>query len=90
MSVSIDDYDDLTTFVCRLMGRTGRPGKTATDYFRGVAVRCEGVPGGRRWRVYGTGLSQRLSFATEIGWDEEDYVTDRLIKSNILPIEQLS
>lgn len=90
MSVSIDDYDDLTAFVRRLMGRTGRPGETATDYFREVEVRCGGVLGGRRWSVYGRGLSQRLSFATDIGPDEEDYVTDRLIKSNILPIKQFN
>lgn len=88
MAVSIDYYDDLTTFVCRLMARTGRPGKTATDYFRGVEVRCEGVLGGRKWSVYGRGLGEGLAFSTDIGWDEEDYVTDRLIRSGLFPIEQ--
>ena len=90
MAVSIDDYDDLTTVVCRLRGRTGQPGKTAIGYFRGVEVRCAGVLGGRRWTVYGQGLGQTLSFPTDIGWDEEDYVTDRLIKSNLFPIEQFN
>jgi hypothetical protein len=90
MAVSIDDYDDLTTFVCRLMSRTGRPGESATDYFRGVEVRCAGALGGRRWTVYGKGLGATCSFSSEIGWDEEDYVTDRLIKSTLLPVEQLS
>jgi len=90
MPVSIDDYDDLTTFVCRLMSRTGRPGKTATDRFRGAEVRCAGALGGRRWTVYGEGPGATCSFSSEVGWDEEDYVTDRLIKSNLLNIEQLS
>lgn len=90
MSVSIDDYDDLTTSVCRLMSRTLRPGETASDHFRGTEIRCEGVLGGRLWSVYGKGFSQTLSFATDIGWDGEDYVIDRLIKSNILPIEQFN
>ena len=85
MSTSIDDYDDLTNFVYRLMGRTGRPSETATEYFRGVEVRCEGALGGRRWTVYGP---KTKSFASEIGWDEEDYVTDRLIRSGLLPIGQ--
>lgn len=88
MSVPIDYYDDLTTFVCRLMSRTGRPGETAADRFRGVEVRCAGVLGGRRWAVYGRGPGQSFSFSSEIGWDEEDGVTDRLIRSGILPIEQ--
>ena len=88
MSVYIDDYDDLTTFVCRLMQQPGQPGKTATDRFRGVEVRCAGVLGGRRWSVYGRGLGERLAFSTDIGWDEEDYVTDRLIRSGLLPIEK--
>lgn len=90
MAVSIDDYDDLTTFVCRLMRRTPRPGETASDRFRGSEVRCEGALQGRRWTVYGEGLRSVLTFSSEIGWDEEDYVTDRLIKSNLLDIEQLS
>lgn len=88
MSTSIDDYDDLTTFVCRLMSRAGRPGETATDYFRGVEVRCEGFLSGRRWTVYGAGPGGTKSFASDVGWDEEDYVTDRLIRSGLLPIEQ--
>lgn len=88
MAVSIDYYDDLTAFVFRLMAGTGRPGKTATDYFRGVEVRCEGVLGGRKWSVYGRGLGEGLAFSTDIGWDEEDYVTDRLIRSGLFPIEQ--
>ena len=88
MSVSIDDYDDLSTLVCRLMGRAGQPGKTATAHFRGVEVRCAGVLGGRRWTVYGRGLGETLSFSSEIRRDEEDSVTDRLIRSGILPIEQ--
>ena len=88
MSVSTDDYDDLTTFVCRLMRQTGQPGKTTTDRFRGVEVRCAGVLGGRKWSVYGRGLGETLAFSTDIGWDEEDYVTDRLIRSGIFPIEQ--
>lgn len=90
MAVSIDDYDDLTTFICRLMRRTPQPGETASDRFRGVEVRCEGVLGGRRWTVYGEGLGATCSFSSEIGWDEEDYVTDLLINSNLLNIEQLS
>ena len=85
MSVSIDDYDVLTTFVCRLMPRAGRPGESATALFRGVEIRCEGQLGGRRWTVYGP---KTLAFTSDIGWDEEDYVTDRLIRSELLPIEQ--
>ena len=88
MSVSIDDYDDLTTFVCRLMSRTGQPGKTAIDYFRGVEVRCTRALGGRRWLVYGKGLGETVAFFSDIGWDEEDCVTDRLIRSRLLSIEQ--
>ena len=90
MAVSVDDYDDLTTFVCLLMSRAPRPGETASDRFRGAEVRCEGALGGRRWTVYGEGPRSVLTFSSEIGWDEEDYVTDRLIKSNLLNIEQLS
>lgn len=88
MFVSIDDYDDLTIFVCRLMSRTPRPGETASAHFRGVEVRCTGVPEGRRWTVYGKGLGEPISFFSEIGWDEEDGVVDRLIRSSILPLDQ--
>lgn len=85
MSISVDDYDDLTKFVDQLMRCAGRPGKTATDHFRGVEIRCEGVLGGRRWTVYG---SKTLAFVSDIGWDEMDDVTDRLIHSGLIPIEQ--
>lgn len=88
MSVSIDDYDALTAFVCRPMSRTDRPGETASDHFRGVKVRCTGVLGGRRWLMYGKGLGETLSLSSEIGWDGEDWVTDQFIRSGILPIEQ--
>lgn len=86
MSVSIDDYDDLTTFVCRLMARAGRPGESATYLFRGVEIRCEGCLRGHRWTVYGPGGTR--TFTSSIGYDEEDYVIDRLIRSELLPIEQ--
>ena len=85
MSISIDDYDDLTKFVDQFMSHAGRPGETATDHFRGVEIRCEGVLGGRRWTVYG---SKTLAFVSNIGWDEVDDVTDRLIRSGLLPIDQ--
>lgn len=88
MAVSIDDYDDLTTFVCRLMSKAAQPGKSASARFRGVEVRCGGVLGGRRWDVYGKNPGGVMSFSTAPGWDEEDYVTDRLIRSGLLPIEQ--
>nr|DAQ82670.1 MAG TPA: hypothetical protein [Caudoviricetes sp.] len=29
-----------------------------------------------------------LRFTSDVGYDEEDYVTDRLIRSGLLPIEQ--
>lgn len=88
MAVSIDDYDDLSTFVYRLLQQAGQPGKTATDRFRGVEVRCVGCLGGRKWSVTGIGLGEDLAFYADIGWDEEDYVTDRLIRSGLFPIEQ--
>ena len=88
MSASIDDYDDLTTFVRRLMARTPRPGETAASYFRGVEIRCAARLGGRCWTVYGAGPGEPMSFTSGIGWDEEDYVTDRLIRSGLLPIER--
>ena len=79
MSVSIDDYVDLSDFVCRL---TRRPGLAQ---FREVEVRCETTLTGHRWTVYGT---KTLRFTSDVGYDEEDYVTDRLIRSGLLPIEQ--
>lgn len=79
MSVSIDDYVDLSDFVCRL---TRRPGLWQ---FREVEVRCETTLTGHRWTVYGP---KTLRFASDVGYDEEDYVTDRLIRSGLLPIEQ--
>lgn len=79
MSTSIDDYDDLANFVSQLMGHPG------TSYFRGVEVRCEESLGMHRWTVYGP---KTLAFSSDVGWDEEDYVTDRLICSGLLPIEQ--
>lgn len=79
MSVSIDDYVDLSDFVCRL---TRRPG---LGQFREVEVRCETTLTGHRWTVYGP---KTLGFASDVGFDEEDYVTDRLIRSGLLPIEQ--
>ena len=88
MSVSIDDYDDLSTFVHRLMARTPRPGETATAYFREVEVRCVARLGGRYWTVYGAGLGESASFTSDIGWDEEDGVVDHLIRSGLLRIEQ--
>ena len=84
----IDNYGDLTTLVCRLMARTSRPGESATDHVRGVEIRCAGVLGGRYWTVYGAGPRGTLAFTSEIGWDEEDYVTDRLIRSRLLPLDQ--
>ena len=88
MSASIDDYDDLSTFVCRLMAQTPRPGETATAHFRGVEVRCAARLGGHCWTVRGAGLGEWASFTSDIGWDEEDGVVDRLIRSGLLPIEQ--
>lgn len=88
MSISIDDYDDLTTFVCRLMARTPRPGETATAHFRGVEIRCVARLGGRYWSVYGERPSKLMEFTSDLGWDEEDYVTDRLIRSRLLPLDQ--
>ena len=88
MSVSIDDYDDLTALVYRLMSKASRPGEAITDHFRGVEIRCAGVLGGRYWTVYGAGPGGTLAFTSEIGWDEEDYVIDRLIRSRLLPIDQ--
>jgi len=79
MSTSIDDYDDLTHFVCRLMRHPG------LSQFREVEVRCETSMTGHRWTVYG---SKTLRFTSDVGYDEEDYVTDRLIRSGLLPIEQ--
>ena len=79
MSTSIDDYDDLANFVSQLMGHP------RTSYFRGVKVRCEESLGMHRWTVYGP---KTLAFSSDVGWDEEDYVTDRLIRSGMLPIEQ--
>nr|DAV40231.1 MAG TPA: hypothetical protein [Caudoviricetes sp.] len=79
MSVSIDDYVDLSDFVCRL---TRRP-KLAQ--FREVEVRCETTLTGHRWTVYGP---TTMRFTSDVGYDEEDYVTDRLIRSGLLPIEQ--
>lgn len=87
MSVSIDDYDDLTTFVCRLMARTSRPGEAATAHFREVGVRCVARLGGHHWTVYGAGPGRLMAFTSDTGWDEEDYVTDRLIRSKLLPLE---
>jgi len=69
------------------MSRTPRPGETASDRFRGTEVRCAGVLGGRRWIVYGEGLGATRSFSSEIGIGEKDDVIDRLIKSDLLPIE---
>lgn len=79
MSTSIDDYCDLSDFVCRLMRRPG------SNWFRGVEVRCETSMTGHRWTVYGP---KALAFTSDVGYDEEDYVTDRLIRSGLLPIEQ--
>lgn len=78
MAILMDEYIDLAGFVHNLMRSPG------TDYFRGLRVRCEHRFGGHAWTVYGPKTD---AFATDIGWDEADYVAGRLIRNGALNVE---
>ena len=78
MSVLSKEYIDLVSFVHNLMRDPG------TNYFRGLKVRCERRLGGHAWSVYGPKTD---AFTTDIGWEEADYVAERLVHNDALAAE---
>lgn len=75
MTHSLSDYDELDRFALGLM-RTG-----GTGYFRGTEVRCDHRLGSRVWTIYG---SKIVRFTADIGPDDLDYTTERLVRAGIL------
>lgn len=74
MTYTFDDYDKLDKFILHLMdGGTG--------YFRGTEVRCEHRLGARIWTMYGDKI---ISFTADIGPDDLDYTSERLVQAGIL------
>lgn len=55
--------------------------KGGIGYFNGIEVRCEHRLGARAWTVYGPKVT---AFVADIGPDDLDYTTERLVRAGIL------
>ena len=74
MTYTFEDCDELEEFILDLMpGGTGR--------FRGIEVRCDHRLGARVWTVRGPKVT---SFVADIGPDDLDYTSNKLVSAGIL------